>query len=373
MDSLPFVFACSSITTLWAIWLFRPLAYRFDLIDRPDTRKQHAGDIPLVGGLAIFAGVLVAVLVSVPMGSYLLGPLIASTLIVATGTFDDSKRLGVGARLVLQSAAALIMIWSTGLTIHSLGNLLGFGVINLGVFAIPFTVVAVVGAINAFNMIDGIDGLAGSVSMIALLVLASILGGGGSGEMVLIVSLAAAALSFTLFNLGVFGRSRKVFLGDAGSMLIGFALCWLLVMMTQGPRASLSPAAALWVIALPLIDMWAVMGQRIAGRLSPFESRRDHFHHILLAAGFNDRAALGILAALALTFGLSAVLSSTLGIPEVVTFVTFLAALVVRTAFIVKPQAPSHRIWRLSRNVPVSSASRRARKDARSSAGEGRA
>ena len=292
-------------------------------MDKPDERKVHSGEIPLVGGLAMFASFVIAFLISVPDLNQARGILIASTILIIVGVLDDHHDMSVRVRFVLQILAVLVMTSFSNVIVIDLGNLLGMGVFQLAGWAIPFTVVAAVGAMNAMNMIDGVDGLAGSTSLIcflAVLMLYSL-----AGETALKPLLFVGILiPFILSNLG---SVRKVFMGDSGSMFLGFGVAWVLLEASQGDGAVMTPVTALWIFAIPLIDMWALMLRRVMKGQSPFLADRDHLHHIFLRAGFSYRATLNIMSLIAALFACVGVLGHAYQVPEWVMFVGFMAVL----------------------------------------------
>lgn len=137
------------------------------------------------------------------------------------------------------------------------------------------------GAINAYNMVDGIDGQLGALSCVTFVALAILFGLGGREDLALwCLGLIVALAAYLLFNLSLFGARNKIFMGDAGSMVIGFSVLWLVLLATQGPQAVMRPVTALWLIAIPLMDMVTVMVRRLLRRQSPFKAGRDHLHHI---------------------------------------------------------------------------------------------
>ena len=182
------------------------------------------------------------------------------------GLIDDYKGLGVKIRLAAQIAAALIMTEVAGLKITDLGDLLGTGNINLGFFSTAFTIFAVVGGINAFNMIDGIDGLAGSLMLVSLTTIAA--AAWFSQNLILFyycVIFIASIIGFLLFNLRIFGRKNAaIFLGDTGSTLFGFTVCWLSIYASQGEHKIITPTTVLWLMAIPLFDSISTMCRRIS-------------------------------------------------------------------------------------------------------------
>ena len=320
---LPYVTAF--ILSVIAIQVFNPLAVKLGLVDRPCHRKRHTGAIPLIGGLAIYSAVACSSLCFLPMETSLLVYLASSALIVLVGALDDYRHLSVKMRLGFQVLVALLMIYAGGNSVHSLGNLFGLGDIELGIFSMPFTVIAAVGVMNAFNMIDGIDGLLGGLTLVALgsLLFLSI-GKATESEFSLLLIFAIALIPYLFFNLRKTPK-YKIFMGDSGSMFIGFSLAWMLIDFSQQPNPIFSPASALWIIALPLIDMAVTMLRRMQKGRSPFKADRTHFHHILLRAGFSSRQCLALIVALAVTINAMLCSFNVFSIDETLIFLGFLS------------------------------------------------
>ncbi|WGZ96165.1 MAG: UDP-N-acetylglucosamine--undecaprenyl-phosphate N-acetylglucosaminephosphotransferase [Candidatus Thiothrix putei] len=279
--------------TLSSIYLLCPLAERLGWVDKPDCRKQHDGQIPMIGGITMFAGLAIASLLSLPPLTLHLVWFWSALLIVLLGTLDDRVGLGAALRLGVQTVIALLLILGSGLFLENMGDLLGLGDLHVGLAGYWLTVLAVLAAINAFNMMDGIDGLAGSmalVTFVGFIVLFSMTR--NSYGLWLTGLLLAALVPYLLANLSLLPFGRKVFLGDAGSMLIGLSVVWLLIFGSQGEYRSFRPVTALWLVAIPLMDMVAIMFRRLRKGKSPLAADRDHLHHILMRNGLSDRQAL---------------------------------------------------------------------------------
>ena len=287
----------SFFITVAAIMLARPVAFKIGLTDRPCSRKKHQGEIPLIGGVAIFFCIAYIILTHNLANPVNIAFLAAVAIIVVTGVIDDFKGLSVKPRIVAEISATLIMINWGGVEITSLGDLFGFGEIQLGYFSTLFTVFAVVGGINAFNMIDGIDGLAGGISFTIYFLLSLLCIIYESSECLQLCSiLAPTTAAFLLCNFPIKGRAKALtFLGDAGSMLFGFTICWLVISVSQGDHKIISPATVLWLIAAPILDSFGIILRRIRKGRSPFAPDREHFHHILQVAGFGKYSILFIL------------------------------------------------------------------------------
>jgi UDP-GlcNAc:undecaprenyl-phosphate GlcNAc-1-phosphate transferase len=291
------------------IVLLRPVAIAIGLVDIPSRRKSHKGNIPLIGGLAIFVGAFVALIAH----SYLSGAgldissqlsvfFLTGFILLFVGAWDDYRPLPPLIRLLAQIIACLVMINMGGIVLVDLGylNPLG-GMLLLGFMAVPFTIFACIGVINAMNMCDGLDGLSGSLALISLLGfgLANTLWGDLDNQY-LIVVFAACVLSFLMFNLRTLWRSRAwVFLGDAGSMFLGITLSWLAISMSQGEARVISPASALWLLMLPIYDAVSMMVRRLLKRRSPFEADKEHLHHIFLLAGFSVAESVTLMSGIA--------------------------------------------------------------------------
>jgi UDP-GlcNAc:undecaprenyl-phosphate GlcNAc-1-phosphate transferase len=266
------------------------------LVDRPSERKKHVGNIPLIGGLAAFFGLLVGVCLEGQFHSFTNVLLGTSAMLALVGALDDCFDLSVRSRLLVQTGAVLIMVTCTGVYIHTLGHLFGYE-LELGVLGIPLTLVAVIGLLNAFNMMDGIDGLAGMLTLVSIAAIVLFQGLPQWSGAVVLLLLAAALLPHLAANLGLVGN--KIFLGDAGSMVIGYLLAWTLIHLSQGTRPELSTVDVLWCVALPVMDTLTVMVRRLREGKSPFKPDRGHIHHVLLDAGLGPRTTLAALVALA--------------------------------------------------------------------------
>jgi UDP-GlcNAc:undecaprenyl-phosphate GlcNAc-1-phosphate transferase len=285
------------ITTAVLIVMLRPLAISIGLVDIPTRRKSHTGNIPLIGGIAIFVGSLSALLIQHNLDGNALvfaAPkpafFVTAFMLLVIGAWDDFRDLPAVARIIAQIIACLIMIYIGDVALVDLGYLsLSGSILYLGLLSVPFTIFASLGVINAMNMCDGLDGLSGSLALIALLGfgIANALWGGVEAQQ-LIVVLSACVISFLMFNLRTLWRPKAwVFLGDAGSMLLGIALSWIAISMTQGDERVISPATALWFLMLPIYDAVSMMVRRLFKRRSPFAADREHLHHIFLLAGFS--------------------------------------------------------------------------------------
>lgn len=317
----------SFFITIVLVLILCPIAHALKFTDKPCLRKNHSGETPLIGGVSIYFCLLLS-LFWLPINNYWF--VLSITLIVICGVIDDYKHLSYKIRLCTEAIATLIMIFMGGVEITNLGNLFGFGDIQLGYFSPIVTIIAVVGGINAFNMTDGIDGGTGGLALIILglvLVLAT-----SNSDVLAICSLFIPAVAaFLLFNMRIFGRKKAtIFLGDAGSMLLGFTICYLVILISQGENKVISPVTVLWIIGIPLVDAVSIMLRRIQKGRSPFSPDREHFHHILPLAGYTINQTLGIILFLSLClagFGIAA--EKIFELPEWLMFYLFMVLFVV--------------------------------------------
>jgi len=310
----------SLAVTLLLMAALRPLAVNVGLVDRPGGRKAHIGEVPVVGGMAMFAGIFFgfALIPHLDSGYWYL--LLSGLLLVVVGVLDDRYDIPAGIRLVAQTCAVIIMVYGGGLVVWNLGNPLGIGNIDLGPFALIFTVLVTLTVVNSFNLVDGVDGLAGSMTIIALLSI--VLAGGSSVDTSVIAGVViASVLGFLVFNYPVYANRRlRSFMGDAGSTLLGLIVVWLTIRVSQGATSQMSPVIGLWFVSIPLFDLFSCFVRRIAKGRSPFRPGREHFHHMLYRAGMSVRQTLGVLTTIALAYAIFGLMGHWYGIPDAAMF-----------------------------------------------------
>lgn len=309
-----------------SLFLMRKVAKSIGLVDKPNERKHHTGAIPLIGGIAISLtiGQFIATHSNVIPHSELFLASIATLIIV--GALDDKFDISFKIRLVVQALLSIAMMYLADIRLENIGNLFGMGDLHLGPLGFVVTIFAVIGAINAFNMVDGIDGLLGGLATVTFGGIAILLNiDSQHGLAYLCLVFIAAIIPYILMNLGLLGRERKVFMGDAGSMMIGFTVIWLLLGASQDPSTTLiRPITALWLIAIPLMDMAAIMFRRMRRGDSPFKPDREHLHHIFQRLGFTSRQTLAIICLIASAFAGFGVYGELTNIPEPTMFALFM-------------------------------------------------
>ena len=291
----------------------RSLAVRVGAVDVPkDGRRMHDHPIPRMGGLAIFFGFILSVLLYVEMTPQLRGMLLGGVIIVVLGIFDDIYALGAKFKLVIQIVAALTAVLS-GNVIQILSNpnvLSPNPWWDLGWLSYPATVLWIVAITNAVNLIDGLDGLACGVSTIsALTMLVISLAVADAPVAIVMAALAGGCIGFLPYNL----NPAKIFMGDTGSTFLGFILA---VMSIQGLfkfYTIISFAVPFLMLGLPIFDTCFAFIRRIAHGQSPMHPDRSHVHHRLIDMGFNQKQAVAVLYIISAILGLCAVVLTTSG------------------------------------------------------------
>ncbi|MEZ8086795.1 UDP-N-acetylglucosamine--undecaprenyl-phosphate N-acetylglucosaminephosphotransferase [Vibrio sp. 1S139] len=323
--------------SLATLFTMRKVAKKIGLVDNPTTRKLHNGAVPLVGGISICISILYFLFNNpeiLPNTSLYASCII---ILVGIGALDDKFDLDFKLRFAVQGALSVAMMFLGDIELQTIGDVFGTGeIVTLGWFGYLVTILAVVAAINSFNMVDGIDGLLGGLSIVTFGGLGIMLAYDGQFDLAYIcLVLITVTLPYILLNLGFFGRKRKVFMGDAGSMLIGFTVIWLLLLSSQnGAAPPLKPVTALWLIALPLMDMSAIMIRRIRQGRSPFRPDREHLHHIFQRIGLSSNQTLIAICTIAIFYACIGIYSEMVSIPDYIMFYSFILCFLIYFCFI---------------------------------------
>ena len=287
------------------------LAHKINAIDIPkDERRVHKKPIPLIGGLAIFYGFVISVLCFAVIDRQVMGLLLGSVIIVTVGVIDDIRDLSAKIKLLFQIIAAAIVIYF-GVEIEYVANpfVKWFGpqYINLGLWAIPITMIWIIGVTNAVNLIDGLDGLACGVSTIASVALLSMtLLSQNLNAAIITAALAGAGFGFLPYNF----NPAKIFMGDTGSTFLGFVLACISIQGIMKMYAIISIAVPVLILGLPIFDTLFAIMRRIAKKKPIMAPDRGHLHHRLLDMGFSQRQTVTILYTLTSILCLTAVVMS---------------------------------------------------------------
>ncbi|RKZ48761.1 MAG: undecaprenyl/decaprenyl-phosphate alpha-N-acetylglucosaminyl 1-phosphate transferase [Gammaproteobacteria bacterium] len=281
------------VLTLLLTPLSMKLALTVGAIDVPDERKLHDANIPCLGGLAFAISFGVSCLIFLPLDSILSGLLIGLVIITITGLADDIWHIRPALKFAGEIIASLVFIFYGGTELTSFGDLIGIGPIETGIFAVPITVFCMIGVMNAINLVDGLDGLAGGLSAIACLFLGYFsLQSGQWLNLALSVALLGCLLGFLYFNT----YPAKVFMGDTGSLVLGYILSSICVLSQKlDADIPIAPISMALILALPIADTLWVMTNRVCRGKSPFTPDNTHLHHDLLTLDLPHSAIVYVL------------------------------------------------------------------------------
>ncbi|MBQ4048938.1 MAG: undecaprenyl/decaprenyl-phosphate alpha-N-acetylglucosaminyl 1-phosphate transferase [Clostridia bacterium] len=327
-----FAFLCAIAVALAATPLVKKLAFRLGAIDVPkDARRMHKKPIPLWGGIAIYLGFIVSVLVFVKPDLELTGILIGASLIVILGAVDDRYALDAKVKFLVQIVAAVIPI-ACGLRIEVLSNFFGDdgSRIALSFLSIPLTLIWIVGVCNAVNLIDGLDGLACGVSTIAALsTFLVVVQHDDAVTAVVIAALAGACIGFLPYNF----NPAKIFMGDSGALFLGFILATVSISGNFKMHTLINFGLPFVVLGLPIFDtVFAILRRVIHGK-KPWEADRGHIHHKLIDMGMSQKQAVAVLYLISAVLGSSAVLLTNSNWIKILIMV---GVLVISAAFAIK-------------------------------------
>lgn len=318
--------------------LVKSFAYKVGAIDVPkDNRRMHKKPIPRLGGLAIFIGFMVSILLFVNITSDMKNILLGAVIIVVLGVVDDIMDLPAKLKFVVQIMAALIPTLG-GVRIQALSNPNVFSedlYWVLGGLSIPVTVLWIVGLTNAVNFIDGLDGLANGVSAIsATTVLVIALMGNQTQVALVMAAVVGACVGFMPYN----QNPAKMFMGDTGATFLGYMLATMSIQGLFKFYAVISFAVPFLILGLPIFDTAFAFIRRIAHGQSPMRADRSHIHHRLIDMGLNQKQAVASLYVISAILGLSAVVLTTGGEQRAMLFLLAMCIVAVVAARVIFPK-----------------------------------
>ena len=264
-----------------------------NIVDNPDARKLQRTPVPVLGGVAVFFGVVIAIgcMSSVVDCSGLPVVIMAMMAMLYTGTMDDILSLSPGLRFVIEIVVVLLLIFVGGYCIDDFHGLWNIGRFSYW-YAVPLTVVAAVGIINAINLVDGVNGLSSGYCIMACLIFGTLFFLAGEAPMTILAAVSVGALiPFFLHN--VFGKTSKMFIGDGGTLVMGVVMSVFVIAILQNgsrvaayvnPNVGLVPFT-LAVMSVPVFDTLRVMSTRILKGTSPFRPDKTHLHHMFIDLG----------------------------------------------------------------------------------------
>ena len=300
------------ITAFIIALLLTPAAIRvapkIGAIDIPkDNRRMHTIAMPRFGGIAIFIGTIAAMFVFLPMTTRLMGVIAGGTLIFAVGIIDDIKGMPAKIKLIFQMASALIL-FHFSVRISFIGNPFGEGYYYFPwVISLFVTVIWVVGITNTINLIDGLDGLAAGVAFIASISIAyTAFIHGKTDVSMAMLAIAGGALGFLPYNF----NPAKIFMGDGGSLFLGYMLAALSVMSPMKSATMLATVVPVLVLGLPIFDTAFAILRRLINKRPIMEADKGHLHHRIMAAGLGQRRTVLTLYGISGIMGVAAILIS---------------------------------------------------------------
>ena len=339
-----FALAVAFVISFVATPVVRSFAKQVGAIDVPDKKRHiHSHPIPRMGGLAIFLGFLLSVLLFANITPQVRGILLGAILIVVVGAIDDVMNLNAWLKFCVQIVAAVIAVLS-GVIINVVSNPLlitGEQAITVGILAVPVTILWIVGVTNSVNLIDGLDGLACGVSAIAslsMLVVSMLVSDANSNVAVILAALCGGCLGFIPYNL----NPAKIFMGDTGALLLGYILATASVIGMFKFYAIVTFILPVLALAVPLSDTIFAFTRRILHGQSPFHADRGHFHHKLLDMGLSQKQAVAVLYAVSAILGLTTVVLTSSGIVRIVLATVAFAIAVCIWLFVFRHNSSLH-------------------------------
>ena len=320
--------------------------------DEPGQRKSHHRNIPNLGGISIFAGLIVAtgLFTDLSLSKELMQVLVAMVVIFFIGIKDDILIIDPAKKLYGELIAAVIIVILGDIRFTSLHGFLGIYDINY-ISSISLTCFVVIVLINSFNLIDGIDGLASGIGIVVSLTFGIwFYLTGYHNYAILSAALLGALLAFFGFN--VFGKENKIFMGDTGSLILGLIMSVLVIKFNEenitynGPyKISSAPAVSFGILIVPLFDTLRVFTLRILRGLSPFHPDKNHLHHRVLKLGFNHVESTAVLSSVNVMFIVMVLTCQSAGMISLMVLNLALASLFsIVTEILIRKQKQRHHV-----------------------------
>ena len=330
MGSFIIPFLIATLISFFSTPIVRKLAIKIGAVDIPkDNRRVHTEAMPFLGGIAIFASVVITVLLFLPLDRSTFAILMGSTLIVMSGILDDLRDLSPKKKLAFQIAAAVVLIIG-GVKVEFITNPFSSTstLVMLGWMSIPITLFWIVGITNTVNLIDGLDGLAAGVAMISSISLMLVAYKFSYTEITILSAiLAGACLGFLPFNF----NPAKIFMGDTGALFLGFMLAAISIEGIMKSVATIAVVVPIIILGIPIFDTTFAIFRRLLNGQSIMAADKGHLHHRLLNMGFSQRKTVLLLYGISSIFGLAAVLISKANSRQAVylSMITFIGAILL--------------------------------------------
>ena len=325
-------YAFISCIVIFIVKISTPVFNKKKWLDNSGARKKHIGSVPVNGGIAMFIAFFIGFILFNNIYDNFVILLICSALILILGFLDDISELSAQSRMLAQTMVILIAYSFGMVQISSFGNIVGTGLFSFNNWSLIITLLAFMAGMNAQNLVDGIDGLSSGTAIVTLSSI-SFLALNAQMNQIATVSLLYLSILIPFFYLNL--SKNKIFMGDSGSLFIGFGIAWLLIISAQGELAFFKPVTALWIYALPLLDIISVIIIRLKSRKSPFQPDHNHIHNqLMLKLEINSRKALVFILFLSTLFAFTGVIMEISNTPEWLMFALLMAIFLFYTIFI---------------------------------------
>lgn len=295
INSILIAFISAMVAVIWIHPRLVKIAHLKNIVDNPNARKLQQTPVPVLGGVAVFFGIVLGIaLASTYVSCTSLMTIVAAMMIMLyTGTMDDLLDLSALLRFAVEIGVVMLLIYANDISINNFNGLWGVDVIP-DTLAIPLTIFASVGIINAINMIDGVNGLSSGYCIMASIAFGSLFYASDNVSMLILAAVSVGSLIPFLFH-NVFGKTSKMFIGDGGTLVMGVVMSTFVInILTNGSSVSSTVDSnfglvpfTLAVMAIPVFDTLRVMLTRIVRGTSPFHPDKTHLHHLFIDLGFS--------------------------------------------------------------------------------------
>lgn len=332
MKNAYYIYALGVIIAFIVAYLLMPLiiklAFRIGAIDRPSARKVHSQPMPRLGGAGIFVAFVIVVVATQSLDKTLMGILLGGTAVFLVGVLDDIYHLNPWTKLAAQIVAALIAVYF-GVRVHVMTNPFD-GVFQLGALSIPLTLLWIIGITNAVNLIDGLDGLAGGVCAIAAITIGIVaLKGDQAAAAYVAMVLAGAIAGFLPHNF----HPARIFMGDSGSMFLGFILACLSISGLAKGATLISLCIPVIILGIPVFDTLFAIIRRVNNQTPIFGADKAHLHHRLMDMGLSHQRSVIIIYIVSAFFGGAAVVMTYVSSPKALLILAVVLALIIIGAY----------------------------------------
>lgn len=295
INSILIAFISAMVAVIWIHPRLVKIAHLKNIVDNPNARKLQQTPVPVLGGVAVFFGIVLGIaLASTYVSCTSLMTIVAAMMIMLyTGTMDDLLDLSALLRFAVEIGVVLLLIYANDIAINDFNGLWGVGIIP-DTLAIPLTIFASVGIINAINMIDGVNGLSSGYCIMASIAFGSLFYASDNVSMLILAAVSVGSLIPFLFH-NVFGKTSKMFIGDGGTLVMGVVMSTFVINILTNDSSVASTVDSnfglvpftLAVMAIPVFDTLRVMLTRIVRKTSPFHPDKTHLHHLFIDLGFS--------------------------------------------------------------------------------------